>query len=100
MISRTDFPYRMVVVPRQESAGGGFLAYYPTLGLHTMSGFGDTVAEAIDQLYSLRDLVFEIWREDEDAIPQPSFSEFEIPDLSDAGMSSPCIFESDFDYAA
>ncbi len=86
---KNDYRYVIELLPEEE--GGGFFAYYPTLGKWSINGSGDTVEETLALLEDCRKGIFKFWQETNTQIPPPgSF------DLNLSGLTA----EPDFDYAA
>lgn len=68
----TEISYRVEIVPQTKELGGGYLAYFPTIGMLTINGLGDTQVEAVTRLMECAETVFAIWEEDGEKFPEPS----------------------------
>jgi predicted RNase H-like HicB family nuclease len=65
--------YRALVEKIAIQDGGGWMAYYPTLGKWTVSGVGNTQQEALTELHRNREEVFALWESAgvERPVPRP-----------------------------
>ncbi len=63
--------YRHTVQALTPDEGGGYCAYYPTLGRSTVSGNADTKEDAVEDLKVNSELVVEIWEETGFTPPAP-----------------------------
>ncbi len=63
--------YKVELRPVHESEGGGWEAYIPQLGRMTMTGYGDSQAEALNSLEEVKESIFETWLEKGQSIPEP-----------------------------
>ena len=68
----TEIPYRVEILSQSRELGGGFVAYFPTIGMLTINGTGDTQIDAVAQLIECAKMVFGIWEEDCVEFPEPT----------------------------
>lgn len=71
--------YRLEIVPLAKEDGGGFQALYPQLA-RTLVGYGETQAQAVEDLVASHELLLASLDESEvilpDPTPQPEWEEF------------------------
>lgn len=72
-----NLPYKIEINPISEHEGGGYEANIPQLGRMTMTGMGDTPAEALESLHDVKETVFTMWLEKNKPIPEPRKDENE-----------------------
>lgn len=66
-----ELPYTIEVKPIPEYEGGGFIASLPEIGKYTITGYGDTVDEAINCLNEIKFEKFSEYLQKGIQIPEP-----------------------------
>lgn len=64
-------PYKIEITPIPEEQGGGFMATLPEIGRYAITGDGDTVEEALENLAIVKREQFEIYLDEGIKINEP-----------------------------
>lgn len=65
-----QYAYQVKLLTPED--GGGWMAYFPTLGEYTVYGLGDTISEAIVAALEALDGVMAFWAEKGLPVPPPT----------------------------